>query len=536
MNWLAETSMLAHGWKRALILVLAGALAGLSVPPLFLLPVLFVSFPVWIWCLDGAEHRAGWRSLFGPAFSIGFMFGLGYFLVAIHWVGAAFFVDGGWFLTLMPLAVLTLAAVLALFWGLASAVAHYFWSDGVWRVVALTFALSLAEFARGHLFTGFPFDLVGYALTANVQMAQLSAVIGIYGLTALAIFLAMLPALIWPTDGRSLTRRLVPFFSLLVILAAQLGYGNYRLQVTPLIPRTDIKLRLIQPAIQQAQKWQSDSREFVMQRLLTLSETKLTPDDPGLFGITHLIWPESAMPFYLADQPDDLARIARMLPLGKNLITGAPRKEYGPEAPEQAFNAILMINSEGEVVASYDKTHLVPIGEYLPFRGFFRSLGLTQFVPGAIGWTHGDARRLIDVAGTPPFLPLVCYEAIFSGGLGDVVSGADFILNLTNDGWFDGSIGPAQHFYHTRVRAIEEGRALVRVANTGITALVDPLGRIEASVSQGQVGLIDVVPQRPLPPTPFARFRHWPFFLVMLATFGMLGWRKRANTRENRAR
>lgn len=519
--------MLAHGWKRALIVLCAGALAGLSVPPFFVLPALFLGFPVWVWCLDGAEQRAGWGQLFGPAFSIGFMFGLGYFLVAIHWVGAAFFVDGGWLLGLMPFAVLALAAILALFWGFASALAHFFWSDSAWRILALTFALSLAEFARGHLFTGFPFDLVGYALTANVQMAQLSALVGIYGLTALAIGLALVPALVWPADDRPLSWHLTPFFIALLVLSAQLGYGQYRLDTTKLTQRADIKLRLIQPAIQQSQKWQSDSREFVMERLLTLSETKLTPDDPGLFGITHLVWPESAMPFYLADQPDALARIARMLPLGKKLITGAPRKEYGPNAPDAAFNSILMINSDGEVIASYDKTHLVPIGEYLPFRNFFRSLGLNQFVPGAIGWTHGDARRLIEGPGTPPFLPLICYEAIFSADLGAAISGAEYLLNLTNDGWFDGSIGPAQHFHHARIRAIEEGRALVRVANTGITALVDPFGQITASLAEGQVGLIDVVPPLPLPQTLFARFRHWPFLLVML-TMGLgLWWHKR---------
>lgn len=526
MKWLADTAMLSFGWRRAVMLLVAGAITALSMPPFFILPALFVGLPIWVWCLDGAEHSSGWRRIFGPAFSIGFAFGLGYFLVAIHWTGAAFFVDGGWFLAAMPFAVLVLAAALAVFWGFASALAHFFWSNSLWRIVALATALSIAEFARGHLLTGFPFDLLGYALTANDQMSQLAAVIGIYGLTALAALIASLPALIWPADERGMTRRLVPFFVIVVVLTAQIGYGQYRLDTTAIEERTDIKLRLIQPAIAQSDKWQAESRSFVMDRLLTLSETRLGPNDAGLTGITHLIWPESAMPFYLAEQPQELARISRMLPLGKHLITGAPRQGFGPDAPDTAFNSIIVINSDGEVISSYDKTHLVPIGEYLPFRDMFRALGFTQFVPGAEGWTPGDARRLIAIPGAPAFLPLICYEAIFSAGLGKVVEDADYILNLTNDGWFDGSIGPAQHFHHVRLRAVEEGRSLVRVANTGITVLVDPLGRIVRSIPYGEIGIMDASPPKPLPQTIFARYRHWPLLIVILLALAGLSIQK----------
>ena len=137
MTWLAETAMLSHGWRRLLLLVVAGAVAGLSIPPLFMVPALFVSFPLWVWSLDGAERSRGWRRLFGPAFTIGFAFGWGYFTVAFHWLGAAFFVDGGIMLVLMPFAILALAALIAFFWGLGSALAHLFWSHGPWRIVTL---------------------------------------------------------------------------------------------------------------------------------------------------------------------------------------------------------------------------------------------------------------------------------------------------------------------------------------------------------------------------------------------------------------
>lgn len=523
--------MLAHGWRRALLLLLAGVLAGLSVPPIFALPLLFVAFPIWVWSLDGAERVTGWRRLFGPAFRIGFAFGLGYFLVAIHWLGAAFFVDGGWLLVVMPFAVLGLSAVLAIFWGLASALAFLFWSQGFSRIFALGAALSLMEFARGHVFTGFPFDLLGYALTANTQMMQLASVIGIYGLTAIIAFIAPLPALIWPRDGRHLTRRLVPFFTLIVVLVGQVAFGEYRLQSTPITERTDIKLRLVQPAISQAQKWQTDSRDFIMERLLSLSETKIGADEAGILGVTHVIWPESAMPFFLIEQPDELARISRMLPLGKYLVTGAPRREFAAGATELAFNSVMIINADGEVISSYDKTHLVPFGEYLPFEDLFARFGITQFVAGSEGWDAGDARRVLVAPGTPAFLPLVCYEVIFSGALGAALEEAEYILNLTNDGWFDGSIGLSQHFHHARLRAVEEGISLVRVANTGITGLVDPLGRIIARTRPGEVAVLDVVPPRPLDMTVFQTVRHWPVLVVLLIVFCGLMVKRRLSRR-----
>src|SRR5690606_27325369 len=169
--------MLAYGWRRVLLLLVAGAVAALSVPPLFLLPALFLGLPVLVWSLDGAERGRGLGLVFGPAFRIGFCFGLGYFCVALHWLGAAFLLEGGVYVLLMPLAIAGLAALLAFFWGVGTALAHLLWSSGALRIVALATALTLAELARGHLLSGFPFDLLGYALTANDEMAQLASVV-----------------------------------------------------------------------------------------------------------------------------------------------------------------------------------------------------------------------------------------------------------------------------------------------------------------------------------------------------------------------
>jgi apolipoprotein N-acyltransferase len=214
-----------------------------------------------------------------------------------------------------------------------------------------------------------------------------------------------------------------------------------------------------------------------------------------------------------------------MLPGSTLLLTGAPRETLsldGSAVPDNpGYNSILAIDRTGAIVASYDKGHLVPFGEYLPFQGFWKMLGINQFVPGTNGWAPGDGRRLMQPPGTPPFLALVCYEAVFPGDIGDP-SQAQFILNVTNDAWFAGSIGPAQHAHHARLRSVETGLPMVRAANTGVTFVTDPLGRITDSLPEDAVGVLDVVPDRPLDGgTIFDRVGDWVFWIASVLSIAI---------------
>lgn len=520
MTALADFIILSHGWRRALLLIGAGAVTALSTPPLFIVPALFVGLPALIWALDGAERRKGlWWRIFGPAFGIGFWFGLGYFAVSLHWLGFAFSVDGGWLLALMPLALVALSGVLAMFWGLGTAAAHLFWSEGVGRALALASCLALAEFARGHLFTGLPFDLLGYALTPNVEMMQATSLVGVYGLTFAAILVGAAPALVWPHTERRLLRRTIPLLATAALLALQYGWGYLRVTSTPIDQRPDMVVRIVQPAVPQDLKWQASAREEIVAGLLALSTAGSSEiGASGLQGITHLVWPEAALPFFLFEEPEYLARIARALPDGLILLTGAPRQPFSLDSSMtgKPYNSVLAIDSNGEMISSYDKTHLVPFGEYLPFQDQLARFGFRQLVAGDDGWAAGEARRIMSLPGTPSILPLICYEAAFSGGLGAVVRDAELIVVLTNDAWFNGSIGLEKLFHHARIRAVEEGLPMIRAANSGISAVINPLGAIEARLGGREIGAIDASPTYPLPPTLFALYGNIPFLVLCM--------------------
>jgi apolipoprotein N-acyltransferase len=282
----------------------------------------------------------------------------------------------------------------------------------------------------------------------------------------------------------------------------------------------------MQPNLPQDAKFNYAAKQAVMQRYLSLSDRATGPGSTGVRDATHLIWPESAFPFFLAREADVLAQIAELLPPGTVLITGAARPATAAPTPGvlRAYNSIYTIDHDGSILSVYDKMHLVPFGEYLPLQSFLESLGLMQLTKLPGGYIPGDVRKPLAVPRAPAFLPLVCYEIIFPGEA--VPRGGarpEWLLNLTNDGWFGvNSTGPYQHFQQSRVRAIEEGLPLVRAANTGISAVVDPLGRIVTSLPLGAEGLIDAPLPRPVAVTPYVRFGDAPIGLVMLACLALV--------------
>jgi apolipoprotein N-acyltransferase len=510
---LAHWIMLAWGWRRILVAFLAGAVSTLALAPLNFWPAPFLTFPILVWLIDGsAAGRLGGAL---AAAGAGWWFGFGYFVVGLYWVGNALLVDARTFGWLLPFAVVALPAGLALFTALGTGLARWMWGRGQSRVLALAVGLTVAEWLRGHLLTGFPWNAFGYALASPLPLAQGAALIGIWGLTFLAVAVYASPAVL--ADERSDTRRpwLAPALSTALITGLA-AYGTIRLRANPTAYVDDVRLRIMQPNLQQDEKFNFTQRQQVMSRYLALSDRASGPRSTGIRDVTHLIWPESAFPFFLTREPEALAQIASLLPAGTVLITGAVRAPEGvPEAAvTRAYNSIYIIDHDGSILSVYDKVHLVPFGEYLPFQDFLEQRGLRQLTEMRGGFIPGDRRRVLNVPRAPDVLPLICYEIIFP----EAVPRGErpgWMVNLTNDGWFGASPGPYQHLQQARIRAIEQGLPLVRAANTGISAVVDPLGRIIDSLPLGTDGVLDARLPRPTPLTPYARMGDLPAGLAL---------------------
>jgi apolipoprotein N-acyltransferase len=282
---------------------------------------------------------------------------------------------------------------------------------------------------------------------------------------------------------------------------------------------TAVKLRIMQPNLQQDVKFNYTAKAEVMQKYLALSDRASGPQSTGVRDTQILIWPESAFPFFLTREADAMAQIAELLPKGTVLLTGSVRAPDGPPGARvsRAYNSIYLIDHDGSILSVYDKLHLVPFGEYLPFQNWMEKLGFVQLTRVHGGFIPGTKRRLMDVPGAPAALPLICYEIIFPGNLTASDDRPGWIINLTNDGWFGNSTGPYQHLQQARLRAIEEGLPVVRAANTGISAVIDPSGRIVAQLPLGVDGVLDVTLPTALPPTLYARLGDIPVIIFMTA-------------------
>lgn len=511
--------VLAWGWKRAGLAFVAGVLSALAMAPFNAWPILFLTLPVMVWLIDGAG--AGRLGGIPAAALSGWWFGFGYFVAGLYWIGYAFLVDAQTFAWLLPFAVMGLPAGLAIFMALGFALARWIWTKGASRILALALALTVSEWLRGHILTGFPWNSLGYALSEPLALAQSASLIGLWGLTFIAVAVFASPATL--IDDRAVSSRpWLPLAVSICVLVAMGIFGAVRLAMLPTQFVDNVRLRLMQPNLQQDVKFNYAAKQEVMNKYISLSDRATGPQSTGVRDTTILIWPESAFPFFLAREADAMAQIASLLPEGTMLLTGAirPPEQLTGAKITRAYNSIYAIDHDGTILSIYDKLHLVPFGEYLPFQSAMEKLGFVQLTQIRGGFIPGTRRRTMQLPKAPRVLPLICYEAIFPG---DIVSRDDrpgWIVNLTNDGWFGISTGPYQHLQQARLRAIEEGLPVVRSANTGISAVIDPLGRTVARLNLGIEGVLDSGLPAAGAPTTFSRFGDIPAaVLVAFATF-----------------
>ncbi len=494
-----------EGWARHFAAILLGALAATALPPFDFAPALLVSFPGLVWLEDGSGDA---RS----SFALGWSFGFGFFIAGLYWIGAALLIDVAQFGWLLPFAVLGVPAGLAIFTGLALLASHVTCErlnvGGTPRILVLVAWWAVAEYLRGHVLTGFPWNLIGYAWAGDFPgglfVLQAASLVGIYGVSLLTVLAAALPARFGDLSGE---RKYAPYVTVILLGAlaaggaARLGHDN-----GDTVPGMD--LRLVQPSIPQTLRNDPAADAASFRRMLALTGS------PASIPPKLVIWPEGSAPPFLERDAAARRAIAGAIPRDALALVGTVRTDPAPLQPEHVWNSLEVIDGTGDILASYDKSHLVPFGEYVPLRSI---LPINKITPGTVDFSAGPGPRTIRLAGVPPFSPLICYEVIFPGAVVDEHDRPDWLLNVTNDAWYGYTSGPFQHFAIARTRAVEEGLPLVRDGDNGISGVIDPYGRVTREFALDGVGVLDAQLPAKLPPTLYARIGDWGFAALLVA-------------------
>ena len=475
--------------------MLAGMAASFSLPPFGLVPLIAaLSLPALMLARAGSMIEAG---------LIGGAAGYGWFLASLWWVSLSMVTGATGHWPLIPLPLFGIPALLALFWLPAGMLAHRLGRTPAARLLLFVAMLSLCEWARGHVATGFPWNAPGYLFSAHISLLQMAAFVGLYGLSLIALIWAMVPALWWLG-----WRRLAVVTFLIMPLAAFVGMvrlSNLPTVSDDALPKT---VRIVQPAVPQHEKWDRSLRPDHLRRLTSLSRDQ--HPIPQL-----VIWPETAFAGRLDREAALLREMAwEVLPFDGWLITGAPRFD----SQDRLFNAAALVTPQGLIEALYDKRRLVPFGEYVPLRRF---LPFADAIAGPIDFSPADGNRLFTLPHYGHLQLLICYETLFPGGVVSPGPRPDMLVNLTNDAWFGHTPGPWQHLAQARMRAVEEGIPMVRVANTGVSAVFDGAGSKLGEIGLGETGFLDVKVPPSLSQTIYARWRETGF-LVLLGMFGVV--------------
>lgn len=503
LNRLANRVGALRGWRRWGILIFLGAFATLALPPVNCFPAFILSGVGLVWCL-----------VYGPSgrwsgFADGWAFSFGYFVFGLYWIGNALLVFADQHAWMLPFATLGLPAFLAVFGGFAGFVASYA-RGPLATALAVTATFSLADWLRGNILTGLPWNLFGHVWTGFEPLLQSASFYGIYGMGITALLTATLPsglasALPW--------QRFVAILIPSAVLGMHWAAGEIRLAGAVVESKPGVGIRLVQANIPQREKWAPQYRARNIRAHLRLS----VENRPA--WVQHIVWPEMAATLYLEQDLKSREFLSSAVPAGGLLITGAPRHNL----EGATYNAVLALDDAGQIAGYYDKAHLVPFGEYVPLASVLPIEKITQ---GASGYSPGPGVRTLRLPGLPPASFLVCYEIIFPSNVVNDLDRPDVIVNLTNDAWYGATSGPHQHFANARLRAVEEGIPVVRAAYTGISGVVDSYGRVHGVIPLNVSGYLDFRLPVPLQHAPlYSRLGDTVFFamfiVIVLAAAGI---------------
>lgn len=503
-------------WIARLLALAGGLAAGLAHPPFGLLPGL-LGYALLMRLAD-TEGPRPLRS----AFFRGWLAGVGYFAIGVWWITEAFLVDAaahGW---MAPFALLFMAGGLALFWGIAALAYRWATVRGPSRVLVFAGCLALAEWVRGHVFTGFPWNLPGETWGAGGAISQTAALVGSYGLSWITIAVAASAALVLDSTPRR--GRAVGLGLAVATLAGLFAFGAMRLAAAPQGAAAAPLIRVVQANIDQKDKWKPENLDLIVDTYVSLSRGR-----PGEPVPAVVVWPEGALPAVidqlLAPGSPYVPRIAAALQPGQTLMLGANRMGLSATGEPDYFNSLIALRREAtglKVTGVYDKHRLVPFGEFLPFGDLATKFGIRSLVHMPEDFTAGPEPRPMSPDGLPPVQPLICYEALFprlsDGAAKRAGIRAEWLLNVSNDAWFGATSGPWQHLNIASYRAIEAGLPIVRATPTGVSAVIDAQGRIlsGAKLGLGETGVIDARLPAARAPTLYNRIGESAFAMMLL--------------------
>lgn len=438
--------------KRYLPAILLGALATLALPPFHFVPVLLISFPGLLLLLEKCTARK-------QALWTGWWFGFAHHVAGLYWICNSLLVDAKSFAWLIPFAISLIPAYLALYTALVAWLTWRSKHTGWRRVVWLACLWTLGEMARAYLVTGFPWNLIGYAWADAEEVAPLASVVGVYGLSFFTVLACAMPMLLVKKKNRkqgALATIVVAAFVGMLFTAIAVGFSY--------VPAaSSFKVRVVQPNIKQTMKWDPEYAMDALMEHLRLTRLPYDNTPPQV-----VVWPEAAVPFNLEEDEGLRKVIADALPPSAVVIIGGVRIEKDA-TKRQIYNSLYVMDKQAMILATYDKHHLVPFGEYVPLRFIWPFI--EKITKGGLDFSGGPGPQTLEVPGIPPFSPLICYEAIFPDAAADKAHPPAWLVNVTNDAWFGDSTGPHQHLAMAKMRAIEQGVPLVRAANTGISSV-----------------------------------------------------------------
>ena len=483
-----------------------GALTSFSLPPYNFLLINFITFPSLLFLLIEIQKK----NFYWQSFKIGWLFGIGYFFSNIYWIVYSLTFENI-FKPFIPIALILIPSFLGLFYGFITLIVSRFkLAKNFSSILVFSLVFAVVEFIRGFILGGFPWNLIVYSWTNYLNSLQILSTVGTYSLNLISITIFLIPLLIFFEKKKKFKVFLSIF--LLSILICNNFYGSWKIKNNKklYVKFNNLNIKVISPKISIERFFEYNNEHIIINELIELS-------DPDISKKSIFVFPEGALAGVNLDYLMNFKEIFSNKFSDNHTIIMGINTEKMENNSLKTYNSMVVLDNKLNLLHEYNKNKLVPFGEFLPLEKFFKKIGLKKVTQGYQSFSSGKNRELISIDDKKfNFIPLICYEIIYSGKISSILDDTNFIINISEDGWFGNSIGPYQHFSHSIFRAIEEGKNIIRASNNGISAFIDSNGIVINSLESTKKGVIEINNYKESNKTLFSKFGNKIFFYFVL--------------------